>query len=144
RTAASRGLRWGGLLARPELARPILRYNTNDLGVNVLAQVATIAALRTKKMWIESIRATTRENAARIREVAESVDGVRVPVFPSEANMFVLDIHATGLTPEAVQEDLLLRHGVFVRAGNYLSPKFGHRFVRVSFSNPPSDVDRFV
>ncbi len=138
------GLRVGGLIARPELARPILRYNTNDLGVNVLAQIATIAALRTKPTWIESIRSTTRENGARIRAAAESVPGVRVPVFPSDANMFVLDILDTGLTPEAVQEDLLLRHGVFVRAGNYLSPKFGHRFVRVSFSNPPAEVDRFV
>jgi hypothetical protein len=33
---------------------------------------------------------------------------------------------------------------VFVRAGNYLSPKHGGRFVRVSFSNPPEDIERFA
>jgi hypothetical protein len=31
-----------------------------------------------------------------------------------------------------------------VRAGNYLSTTHGSRFIRVSFSNPPSDIDRFV
>jgi len=31
-----------------------------------------------------------------------------------------------------------------VRAGNYLSHEFGARFVRVSFSNPTADIDRFV
>jgi len=33
---------------------------------------------------------------------------------------------------------------VFVRAGNYLSPTHGGRFVRVSFSNPPGDIERFA
>jgi hypothetical protein len=38
----------------------------------------------------------------------------------------------------------LLTHGVFVRAGNYLSAAHGGKFVRVSFSNMPSDIDRFI
>ncbi len=138
------GLRLGGLLARPKLLAEITRYNTNDLGVNVLAQVAARAALRTKAKWIGEVVRQTRENDRRVRAIAAAVPGATVPVPPSRANMTVIDIAGTGVPPEPLQEELLRRHGVFVRAGNYLSPKHGVRFVRVSFSNPPGDIDRFA
>ncbi|MFI5413465.1 MAG: aminotransferase class I/II-fold pyridoxal phosphate-dependent enzyme, partial [Candidatus Lutacidiplasmatales archaeon] len=138
------GLRLGGLLARPELLKTITRFNTNDLGVNVLSQVAALAALRTKSEWIASVVRQTRANGARIRDVVAGVPGATLPVYPSRANMMVIDIAATGAKPEAVQEEMLRRHGVFVRAGNYLSPVHGGRFVRVSFSNPPADIERFA
>ena len=137
------GLRLGGFSARPELAKSIARFNTNDLGVNILAQVAARAALRTKASWIGPVVATTRENGRRVQRVGASVPGVTAPVAPSRANMTILDISGTGLGPEAVQEELLRRHGVFVRAGSYLSPAHGSKFVRVSFSNPTADLDRF-
>jgi aspartate aminotransferase len=138
------GLRLGGFVARPELSKRIARFNTNDLGVNILAQVAAIAGLRTKSQWIGDVRRQTRENHARIRATVAGVEGTTLPVYPSQANMGVIDIAATGLAPEAVQQEMLEHHGVFVRAGNYLSPAFGHRFVRVSFSNPSADIDRFA
>jgi aspartate aminotransferase len=138
------GLRLGGLAGPAELVRRVGRYNTNDLGVNVLAQAAAVAALRTKSTWIDAVRSTTRANQARIRAAVEAVPGASLPVYPSQANMFAIDVAGCTVAPEAVQRQLLLDHGVFVRAGNYLSPKFGHRFVRVSFSNSPADVDRFV
>jgi aspartate aminotransferase len=138
------GLRLGGLLARPELLKTITRFNTNDLGVNVLSQVAALASLRTKSQWIEGVVRQTRANGARVRDVAAGVPGTSLPVYPSRANMMVIDIAATGVKPESVQEEMLRRHGVFVRAGNYLSPAHGERFVRVSFSNPPSDIERFA
>lgn len=138
------GLRLGGLLARPELLKRISRFNTNDLGVNVLSQVAALAALRSKPEWIGSVVRQTRVNGARIRDVVAQVPGTSLPVYPSRANMMVIDIAATGVRPEAVQEEMLRRHGVFVRAGNYLSPAHGGRFVRVSFSNPPAEIERFA
>jgi len=138
------GMRLGGFSAVPELSRRIARYNTNDLGVNILAQLAARAALRTKRSWIGSVVRTTRENGRRVHEVGRSVPGVTVPVEPSRANMTVLDIAATGIAPEAVQEELLRRHGVFLRAGSYLSPSHGSRFVRISFSNPTADIDRLA
>lgn len=138
------GMRLGGVAGRPEIVQSINRYNTNDLGVNVLSQVAAVAALTTKSKWFGAVKATTEENQARIRKVVDAVPGTSLPVFPSRANMFAIDIPNTEVSPEALQKELLLHHGVFVRAGNYLSPKFGARFVRVSFSNPPSDIDRFV
>ncbi|HZY92028.1 MAG TPA: pyridoxal phosphate-dependent aminotransferase [Thermoplasmata archaeon] len=138
------GLRLGGLAGPKELVQKVARFNTNDLGVNVLAQAAAMGALRTKASWIGAVRETTRANQRRIRSAVEQVPGTFLPVFPSQANMFVIDVAATGIAPEALQQELLLRHGVFIRAGNYLSPKFGQRFVRASFSNPPEDIDRFV
>jgi aspartate/methionine/tyrosine aminotransferase len=138
------GLRIGGFIGPADLVRNVARFNTNDLGVNVLAQVAALACLRTKSDWIGEVRRQTRENGARIRATVESLPGTTLPVYPSQANMMVIDIAALGLSPESVQEELLARHGVFVRAGNYLSAAHGKRFVRVSFSNPPSDIDRFV
>jgi aspartate aminotransferase len=138
------GLRLGGLLARPDLAKAIGRFNTNDLGVNVLAQAAAVAALRTKKAWIGEVVRQTRANGARIRDVVAGVEGTSLPVYPSRANMMVIDLAAAGVAPEALQEELLRRHGVFLRAGNYLSPTHGKRFIRISFSNAPADIDRFA
>lgn len=138
------GLRLGGLVAEPALAARVNRFNTNDLGVNVLAQRAAMHALATKSEWFPTVRATTRRNQEAIREAVAKIPGTFLPVFPSQANMFVLDIAKTELSPEALQRELLERHGVFVRAGNYLSPKFGSRFIRISFSNPPEDVGRLI
>jgi aspartate/methionine/tyrosine aminotransferase len=138
------GLRLGGFFARPELFQKIARFNTNDLGVNVLSQAAALAALRTKPQWMGGVVRQTRTNGARIRDVVADVSGASLPVYPSRANMMVIDIAPTGVRPEAVQDEMLRRHGVFVRAGNYLSPTHGGRFVRVSFSNPPADIERFA
>jgi len=138
------GLRLGGVAGPAALVQKVNRYNTNDLGVNVLAQVAATAALRTKSTWFPAVKAQTRANQEQIRTCVATVPGTSLPVFPSQANMFAIDIAKTEIAPEALQKELLLAHGVFVRAGNYLSPRFGGRFVRASFSNPPRDIERFV
>ena len=138
------GMRIGGLIARPDLLTKIVRYNTNDLGVNILAQMAARAAMRSKPSWIGEVVRQTRANGARIRDVVTGVPGTSLPLYPSRANMMVIDLGDTGVKPDALQDELLRRHGVFVRSGNYLSPKHGNRFVRVSFSNPPADIERFA
>ena len=58
--------------------------------------------------------------------------------------MMVIDIAECGVSPQAVQDALLYDHQVFVRAGNYVSERFGDHFVRVSFSLPTSDVEQFA
>jgi aspartate aminotransferase len=138
------GMRIGGFAGPAELVKKIGRYNTNDLGVNVLAQVAALAAMRTKSQWFPAVKRQTRENGERVRAVVEGVPGASLPVFPSQANMMVIDIAKLGLAPDALQEELLAKHGVFVRSGNYLSTTYGSRFVRVSFSNAPADIERFA
>lgn len=137
------GLRLGGLMAAPELFAKIWKYNTNDLGVNILAQVAAAAALRAKAEVLPAIVRQTRENQKVIRRVVEATPGASLPVYPSQANMFVIDISDLKVDPEALQKELLLNHKVFLRAGNYLSPRFGSRFIRVSFSNEPADLAAF-
>ncbi len=137
------GLRLGGFSAPAERRREIARYNTDDLGVNILAQVAARAALRSKPEWLPAVVRQIRANGERVAAVARSVPGVSAPAAPSWASMTILDVRETGLTPEAIQEEMLRTHGVFVRAGNYLSVRHGSSFVRVSFSNPPADIDRF-
>lgn len=138
------GLRLGGLAGPTDLVKKALKFNTNDLGVNVLAQVAAMAALQTKGEWFPKVLSTTRANQERIRTTVDRVPGTFLPVYPSQANMFVIDLAKAEVAPEALQQELLLKHGVFLRAGNYLSPRFGSRFIRASFSNPPEDIERFV
>ena len=138
------GMRIGGFLARPELTQTIGRFNTNDLGVNVLAQVAARAALKSKSTWIGEVVRQTRANCDRIRDVVAGLKGTSLPVYPSRANMMVIDIQGTGVSPDALQDEMLYRHQVFIRSGNYLSPTHGRRFVRISFSNPPADIERFA
>jgi aspartate/methionine/tyrosine aminotransferase len=138
------GLRLGGFMARPELFDKIWKYNTNDLGVNVLAQFAGVAALKAKPRVFPRIKRQSRKNQKRIKQVVDTVEGTFLPVFPSQANMFVIDISKLGLDPGKLQQEMLVNHAVFVRSGSYLSPKFGKNFVRLSFSNHPEDIEKFA
>jgi aspartate aminotransferase len=149
------GMRIGAILAPSEGPRyehgpygtvmKILRkMDTNVLGVNVLAQRAALAALRTKKEWLPEVRRTCERNQATIRRAVEKVDGASLPVYPSKANMFVIDLSRTGADPEAVEERLLFDHLVHTRAGSYLSRRHGKEFVRVSFTVSESDGRRFA
>jgi aspartate/methionine/tyrosine aminotransferase len=138
------GLRIGGVLAPPELFDRIWKYNTNDLGINVLAQWAGLAAMKVKKDVFPRIKARTRSNQRKIKRMVAGVSGTFLPVYPSQGNMFGIDIAGTGIDPVRLQRELLEGHNVFLRSGTYLSPKFGSRFIRVSFSNSPADVDRFI
>lgn len=142
------GLRIGALLAPPGEADSVMkslrRFDTNVLGVNVLAQRAALAALRTKKEWLPDVRRTCERNQATIRRAVEKVDGAALPVYPSKANMFAIDLSSTDLNPEAVEERLLFDHFVHTRAGSYLSRRNGGKFLRVSFSVPEADCQRFA
>ena len=138
------GLRIGGLMARGELFDRIWKYNTNDLGINVVSQWAGLAAMKVKNEVFPRIKKRTRMNQRKIKRMVDSIPGAFLPVYPSQGNMFVIDISATGVDPVRLQRELLEHHNVFLRSGTYLSPKFGSRFIRVSFSNSPKDVDRMV
>ncbi|MFQ6127962.1 MAG: pyridoxal phosphate-dependent aminotransferase [Thermoplasmata archaeon] len=138
------GMRIGAFLAEPELMKSLVHYNTNVLSVNVLAQRGALAALRTKKEWISTMVEVCRRNQAAIKKAVEKCPGAFLPVYPSMTNMFVIDIGNTGADPESIQEKLLFEHNVFLRAGNYVSKRFGKRFVRVSFSVPEEQCSKFV
>src|SRR2546427_5565299 len=139
------GMRIGALVAPPggTVMKALRRFDTNVLGVNVLAQRAALAALQTKKGWLPEIRRICRKNQETIRQTVAKVDGASLPVFPSKANMFVIDLEPTGVNPEAVEERLLFDHLVHTRAGSYLSKKHGSKFLRVSFTVSEADCKRF-
>lgn len=137
------GLRVGALVGVPDLVERVRSYNTNVLGVNVVAQRAAFAALRTKRKWLPKLRSVCARNQGVIRKAVEDVDGAYLPVYPSKANTFIVDLQEAGIDSPALEEHMLLEHGVHVRAGSYLSPRFGRNFIRVSFSVPPENCDRF-
>ena len=138
------GMRVGAILGLPELMKQVKRFDTNPLGVNVLAQRAALAALQTKKEWLPRIRKTCEANQRTIKAAVDTVDGAFLPVYPSRANMFVIDVSATGVNPEALEERLLRDHLVHARAGSYLSKLNGGKFLRVSFTVPENDARRFA
>lgn len=138
------GLRIGALLAQKPLMDRIRPYLVSTLGTNVLAQRATKAALETKKGWIGGVVKTSRENQKIIADAVRRVDGLTIPVYPSSSNTLVIDVGGRDLDPNAIEDRLLYEHKVFVRGGPYLSERFGHRFVRVSFSVPTEHARRFA
>jgi len=138
------GLRIGAILGPPHAIKALRRFDTNVLGVNVLAQRAALAALRTKKGWLPGVRQICTKNQETIRRAVSKVDGASLPVYPSKANMFVIDLAPTGVNPEVVEERLLFDHLVHTRAGSYLSKRHGGKFLRVSFTVSEADCKRFA
>jgi len=138
------GMRIGGCLAPPNLMKTIENCNTNVLSVNILAQRAALTALETKSKWIENVVKTCRENQEMIKSAVDKIEGCFLPVYPSSTNMFLIDISATGINPDVLQDKLLYEHKVFVRSGNYVSKRFGGKFIRISFSVPKDGCKRFV
>ncbi|HYS99524.1 MAG TPA: pyridoxal phosphate-dependent aminotransferase [Thermoplasmata archaeon] len=138
------GMRIGAILGPPDTIKSLRKYDTNVLGVNVLAQRAALAALRTKNEWLPGVRRICEKNQETIRRAVSKVDGATLPVYPSRANMFVIDLAQTRANPEVVEERLLFNHLVHTRAGSYLSKKHGREFLRVSFTVSEADCTRFA
>lgn len=137
------GLRIGAVISSPDLMRPLRASVINDLGTNSLAQEAGIAGLHSKSSWIEDIKETCFKNQELIKEAVDETPGAFLPVYPSDANMMVIDISQTGVKPEDLSEYLLEEKNIFVREGNYTSKRFGDRYIRVSYSIPTSEVMEF-
>lgn len=129
------GLRLGALVASPELLARILPHSQAPLGASVLAQRAAIAGLAVKDEWMAEVIAQQRENQRMIVEAFAELPGFEVPVFPSQANFIVVECSGAGVTPEALVTALGERD-IMVRQGTYHTPRFGHRFVKISTTVP--------
>ncbi len=138
------GMRLGALIMPNEISEEIHRWRANPLSANILAQVGAKAALETKSQWMDGMIKQSRKNQGIIKEAIEDIPGVHLPVYPSSTNMFVIDVEETGLSPEDIQSVLLEDHNIFVRAGNYVSKRFGEKFIRVSFTIPEPQVRKFA
>jgi aspartate aminotransferase len=138
------GMRLGALAAPEPMMEKLKVYNTNVLSANVLAQRAALAALRTKEEWLPGMREQVMRNQELIKGAVDKVTGAFIPVYPSYANMLIVDIGNTGVDPDKVQERLLYDHQVFVRSGKYVSKQHGSRFIRISFTVPEEGVRKFA
>lgn len=137
------GMRIGALVAPKDVMKELKPFNTNVLSVNILAQRAALAALKTKDEWMDRVVSISRRNQEHIKNCVDSIEGAFLPVYPSHTNMFVIDISETKIDPDEVEKKLLFDYHVFVRGGNYLSKRFGPNFIRTSFSVPEEQCLRF-
>lgn len=138
------GMRIGALVAPPAAMNDIVKFDTNVLSVNILAQKAALASLKTKDRWIGNVIKICRNNQERIKSAVDKIDGAFLPVYPSYTNMFVIDVSELGIDPDKFETKILYDHNIFVRSGNYVSKKYGPNFVRVSFSVPEDQCEKFV
>jgi aspartate/methionine/tyrosine aminotransferase len=137
------GLRIGSVIATKERINSIRTILINDLGTNVVAQSAAIAALKTKDSWIGKIKTISRNNQKLIKQGVDEIKGVFIPVYPSDANMLAIDLKGVGINPQ-LMADYLLEKKIFTRQGTYTSNLFGDDYLRVSFSIPEEQVKIFV
>ncbi len=138
------GLRFGNLIAPEHIMPTMKRYDTNVLSVNILAQLGALKALETKDEWLPGLLERSRENQQIIKKAVDEVDGAYIPVFPSSTNMLIVDVSEAGAEPDDIQKRMLFDHKVFIRSGRYVSPGFGQRFIRVSFTVSKDGAERFA
>jgi histidinol-phosphate/aromatic aminotransferase/cobyric acid decarboxylase-like protein len=70
------------------------------------------------------------------------IPGLHIPVWPSHGNFLVIECAELGIRPEALV-DACRERGIMIRQGAYHTPRFGHRFVKVSTSVPAPWIDAF-
>jgi aspartate aminotransferase len=136
------GLRIGAVVAAPDLIERLAVAPPNNLGSNVISQRAAIAGLRTKRAWFPDINRRQRRNQAQIVKAVANVPGMKVAVYPSQANFLVVECIEAGIKPEALC-DAYRGENIMIRQGTYHTPTFGHRFVKVSTTVPEAWADAF-
>jgi len=136
------GLRIGAVVAAPDLIERLAVAPPNNLGSNVISQRAAIAGLRTKRAWFPDINRRQRRNQAQIVKAVANVPGMKVAVYPSQANFLVVECIEAGIKPEALC-DAYRAENIMIRQGTYHTPTFGHRFVKVSTTVPEAWADAF-
>lgn len=134
------GLRVGALVANPELAEKLAAASPTTLGCNVVSQRAAIAGLKVKREWLPEVNRRQRRNQAEIHKAVGKVAGLKVAVYPSQANFLVVECVDAGITPEALCE-AFRAESIMIRQGAYHTPKFGHRFVKIATTVPEAWAD---
>lgn len=136
------GLRIGAVISSKPIIDVIKNAVINDLGVNIITQYGAIAGLKSKNEWKDKIREISFENQKLIKEMVDGVDGVFLPVYPSDANMMAIDVSGTGINLKELS-NYLFKRKIFAREGEYTSELFGDRYLRVSFSIPTEQIKVF-
>ena len=136
------GARIGGVISNKNIIDSIKNVVVNDLGVNIISQAGAIKGLQTKGEWINEVREISFHNQKLIKEAVDKIDGIFLPVYPSDANMMVIDVSQAGINPKDLSEYLIERK-LFTREGEYTSKLFGDKYLRISFSIPTNEIEVF-
>ncbi len=136
------GLRIGSVVSSKAIIDVIKNAVVNDLGVNIIAQYGAIAGLKSKDEWEDKIRDISFTNQKLIKEMIDEIDGVFLPVYPSDANMMAVDVSGAGINPKELS-NYLFKRGIFAREGEYTSELFGDKYLRISFSIPTEEIKVF-
>lgn len=135
------GMRLGAVIANPDIIERLASAPPNNLGSNVLSQRAAIAGLKTKAEWFPAIKQRLRRNQAALADAVARVDGLHLPVYPSQANLLIVETGNAGVRPEALVA-AYQTEGVMIRQGTYHTKRFGDRFVKISLTVPEAWADR--
>ena len=108
----------------------------------MLSQRAAIAGLKSKAEWFPGIVQRLRANQAAVFEAVSRIPGLHIPVYPSHANLLVIETVDAGIRPEALVA-AYQAEGVMIRQGTYHTKRFGERFVKVSLTVPEAWANRF-
>ena len=136
------GLRIGGLIAIPSLIETLSDGQPNSLGSNVVSQRAAIAGLKAKPEWFPEVQRVQRGNQALIHDAVAPINGLSMPVYPSQGNFIVIDSSAAGIKPETLCE-LYLERNILVRHAGYHTERFADRFIKVGTTVPREHAERF-
>jgi aspartate/methionine/tyrosine aminotransferase len=134
------GLRVGAIVSNPDLIDRLAAAPPNILGCNVISQRAAIAGLEVKDTWLPDINRRQRRNQAEIVKAVAAIPGMKVAVYPSQANFLVVECIDAGITPEALVS-AFQSVNIMIRQGTYHTPTFGHRFVKISTTVPEAWAD---
>ncbi len=136
------GMRLGAVISNPDIIERIATAPPNNLGSNVLSQRAAIAGLQTKHEWFPEIQRRQRRNQAAVAEAVLRIEGLHLPVYPSQANLLIMETLDAGVKPEALVA-AYHAEGIMIRQGTYHTKQFGNRFVKISLTVPEDWCDRF-
>lgn len=136
------GMRIGAIVSSEEVIEKLTEAQVNNFGVNVIAQRAAIAALKSKGRWAREQLGVVRTHQEHVKESVDKTQGAFIAVYPSDSNFVAVDVKGTGCSPEQIVCKLL-EDGIFVRHAGYQSRRFADRFIKVSVTVPPEDIARF-
>jgi histidinol-phosphate aminotransferase len=136
------GLRVGAVVANRRIIEELAAYSTATLGASVLAQRAAQAGLAVKSEWMPAVQRVQRRNQTAIKQAADNIPGLKLPIYPSQGNFVIVECAELGLRPEALAA-VFAQRGIMIRQGSYHTPRFGSRFVKVSTTVPTEWIDAF-
>lgn len=137
------GARVGAVVACEDIVAKLAVSPPNNLGSNIMSQRAAIAGLKSRLEWFPSVLSQTRANQEIVKVAVDAVEGLRIPVYPSNGNFLVIECDEAGLTPAGLVE-AYRQEGIMVRQGAYHTVTFGDRFIKVSVSVPEEWVREFA